>query len=234
MMAYNISVGLDNVVTATIVLVDYMDTIVRRNSTLRLLLKRWSQKLGYEFGIYPAYLYNYRLNIVAGKMHNKVPAVYIYQEIADQCIYHKILDANRKDDFCQRAHDIELEFELKSQILNNNIVDFLRKQKENGSQLYIISDFRLPSSDIKILLKRLNVLNLFDEVYSSCEFGMTKKDGSLYPAVIEKVKAKSNDIIMIGDNLKSDCINASNHGVRSVWLRKTLLQSIINRICQCI
>lgn len=230
----DIITGLNNTITAKIVFVDFMNTIVVRNCTLRHLLKKWSQKLGKEFGIYPAYLYNYRLNIVAGKMHNIVPAGFIYQEIADQCICHNIISDNRKNDFCQRAHDIELECELKTQKLNKKIADFIRKQKGNGAQVYLLSDFRLPANDIKIFLERFDILNFFNEVFSSCEFGMTKKDGSLYPAVIERIKANSNDIIMIGDNLNSDCINASNYGIRSFWLRKTLIQSIMYRICQCI
>ena len=233
-LSSNIIIGLDKAITAKIVFVDFMDTIVKRNCTLRHLLKRWSRKLGNEFDIYPAYLYNYRLNVLSGKMHNRVKADFIYQEIADQCICHNLLDAKRKIKFCQRAHDIEMECELKTHKLNKKIADFIRKQKGNGAQLYLLSDFRLPSGDIKLFLERFNILYLFNDVFSSCEFGMTKKDGSLYPAVIDKIKANSNDIIMIGDNLNSDCINASNYGVRSVWLRKTMIQSIMYRICQCI
>lgn len=215
----NISEGLFNELNKNIILIDCMDSIVYRNISLDDLLKKWANQMGEEFSIHKQFLLNYRREVVAGKMHNVVPIEMIYSEMADHCIYYKIIEKKEKELFCIRAHEIELDCEIQSQQLIEKTAVFLREQKTQGRKIYCVSDFRLPSSDILQFFMAKKIDKLFDEVFSSSEFGVTKKKGNLYPMVLSKINASPSECIMIGDNYKSDCVNANLNGIKSYWLK---------------
>lgn len=215
---YHISKGLNNELSKPIILVDCMDTVVSRNITLGGIFRKWSKQVGKEFGINHKYLELYRRNVASGAMHNTVSIEMIYREIAEQCIYFKILDKSKKRIFCLRSHEIEMDIELSSQKKLPKTVEFLKKEKLLNRQIYCVSDFRLPSSDIQKFFQKEKIGDIFNGVFSSSDAGLTKKDGSFYKYVLDKLQVKSDDCIMIGDNFKSDCINAAKNGIRGYWL----------------
>ena len=212
---YNIKKGYRNESHRPIVLIDCMGTIIRRNLSLMDIISKWAKKIGNEFDLHSRYLYNYRNSVVNGKMHNVVPISLIYQEIADQCIYYGVLNADKKTLFLDRCHEVEIDLELASQSFIPEAVSFLEEQKVNKCKIFCVSDFRLSSNDIEMFFKKQNIQDYFDGIFSSCDFGKTKKEGALYQAVLKKIDCSPSDCIMLGDNLKSDCINASKIGIES-------------------
>lgn len=227
---YDINIGLNYSTSNRIVFVDFMNTIVKRNCTLKHILYRWSKIIGSEFSIYSPYLFNYRMNVLAGKMHNIVPSTIIYEEIANQCVSHHLLDEDNKFNFCKRSYQVEIDLELKSQSLINKTIRYIEHQKKNNHEIYIISDFRFSAEDILFFLKKHQIIDYFKGVFSSCDFGVTKKEGRLYPIVLDKLQLNSSECIMIGDNFVSDCVHSSEYGIRAFWLRKSLIMSIIEKI----
>ena len=211
--------GLPQNTEKNIILTDCMDTIISRNTTLYGILKRWSKRLGNEFGIYPNYLYKYRCEVVEGRLHNVVPIDIIYEEIAEQCIFYKILNRNLKEIFCKRAYEIEMEEELKSQSIIKSTLSFLKEQNRKGKKIYCISDFRLSSNDISRFFSNKGIDYLFEEVVSSADVGLTKKQGDLYKYVIDRYCLDTNQCVMIGDNYKSDCLNATKQGITGCWIK---------------
>lgn len=198
-----------------VILVDCMDTIVYRDISLESLLALWAKRVGKEFNVYSKFLYNYRREVVASEMHNTVPIQVIYEEIFDHCEHFNIIQSCAKDDFIKKAHEIELEIELEHQYLIPNTVSLLKESKEKGAQIYCVSDFRLSANDITKFFSQQRIESLFNGVFSSCDVGKTKKDGDLYGCVLKAIGKDSSECIMIGDNYKSDCVNANKNGIKS-------------------
>lgn len=216
---YKIKRGYHNDANRRIVLMDCMGTIVDRDKSLEKILYEWARSVGKEFGLHSRYLFNYRYSVVIGKMHNVVPISLIYQEIADQCIYYGQMYESTKELFLKRCHEIELDYEIHSQHIIGEAASFIKEQKTNNHKIYCVSDFRLSADDISLFLKKQNVLNYFDGIFSSCDFGKTKKEGSLYEAVLKEIGSIPSDCIMLGDNMRSDCINASKRGIESYLIK---------------
>lgn len=217
---YGISLGLplDNDRT---ILIDCMDTIVTRDVSLDSLLSLWSKEMGKEFNIYTKFLLNYRRNVVLSAMHNTVNIEEIYGEIYDHCHYFGLIDTMiTKESFVKKAHRIELDIELRHQHVIDATVDFLRKEKASGKSVYCVSDFRLPGTDIKTFFTHKGIEDLLTGVFSSCDFGKTKKSGDFYRYVLSGINMKPSECIMIGDNMKSDCINASINGIKSYLFKR--------------
>lgn len=215
---YSVLEGLRNDLNKNIIFIDCMDSVVYREFSLDKLLSMWASQVGRTWGIKSDFLHYYRRQVVAGAMHNTVHINTIYKELAEQCVFYKLLSENDVDKFISDCHSIELNVELQSQHIIDKSKRFLCEQKQLNRRIFCISDFRLPSDDIKLFFKKQGVLSCFEDVFSSCDFGVTKKDGRLYPIIMDRIGANAKDCIMLGDNLKSDCINASINGIQSYWL----------------
>lgn len=216
---YNIEINLPNSFDK-VILVDCMDTVLYRNLSLESILKIWSKETSKRFGINRSFLSNYRSEVVSGAMHNTVPIETIYGEIYDHCSHFGLINSIQKNEFVRVAHQIELDTELKYLHVIPEIVELLRKSKSCGAQIYCVSDFRLSGADIKEFFSRQNIDYLFDDIFSSCDFGKTKKEGELYRLVLKKIQKAPSECIMIGDNLKSDCINSCKNEIKSYWIQK--------------
>lgn len=204
-----------------VILIDCMDTILYRDITLDYLLVLWSKKVGKEFNIYPKFLLYYRREVVKSAMHNTVPIEVIYEEIYNHCHYFGLIDSYSKEEFVTRAHQIELEIELKHHHPIAATIQFLEKAKASNLKIYCVSDFRLPSSDLVQFFSHLGIHHLFTDVFSSCDVGKTKKTGDFYQYILERIHQQPSQCLMIGDNKKSDCINAGKNGIKSFLIKKS-------------
>lgn len=210
---YNISLKLDNPLCKKVILTDCMDTVVSRNMPLDGVIKEWAKKVGKKYGLNERFLCRYRRDVVLGSMHNVVPIEKIYQELFMHCAYYGLLAESMENDFVHDVHKIELDIELGAQSLIAKTADFLACQKERGCKIFCVSDFRLPASDISQFFEHQKIGGLFDGVFSSCEIGKTKKEGSIYQTILDLIKESPSNCMMIGDNLKSDCVNACKNGI---------------------
>lgn len=217
---YRISTGLNNDTNKDVIFIDCMDSIIYRNCSLDRLLEKWSLRIYRKFNMSYKFLHYYRRQIQEGCMHNKTPINLIYNELAEQCVFYNLIEKERVNDFIRCCHTVELEIELQSQRLVSKTKVFLEQQKSLGRKIYCISDFRLPSKDILLFFRAQGVADYFNDIFSSCEFGKTKKQGDLYPSVLQLLSINPQHCIMLGDNLQSDCINASKYGIKSYWLNK--------------
>ena len=150
-------------------------------------------------------------------MHNIVPAEVVYEEIAEHCIYFGLLDASRRQEFCDASHDIEIRIELDSQSMIPSSCDFLRAAKERGSRIACVTDLRFSGDDVSQMLSAHGLLELFDWVISSADAGDTKARGGLYDYALNIVATDPSDCLMMGDGLQSDCVNAAKHGIQACW-----------------
>ena len=60
----------------------------------------------------------------------------------------------------------------------------------------------------------------FDHILISGAFGKGKPDTSIFKHALELVSASKDEVLMIGDNLMTDILGASQTGIQSVWINR--------------
>ena len=58
-------------------------------------------------------------------------------------------------------------------------------------------------------LNKMNIINYFEKVYTSEEFGIEKPDIKLFYYIITDIGCNKNEIVKIGDNFNND-VNSVN------------------------
>lgn len=77
--------------------------------------------------------------------------------------------------------------------------DFLRQLKVQGARLFVLT--ASPHVVTDICLKNNGVYDLFEQIWSVDDFGMTKSELELFDAVAQKIGCKPQDINYFEDNL---------------------------------
>jgi HAD superfamily hydrolase (TIGR01549 family) len=114
--------------------------------------------------------------------------------------------------FYQVCHEEEIILEMKSHFKNGKIIDWLKKIKKQKN-IYCISDFYLSKDDIIIFFSNLGIKDIFDDIFISSDYCLTKRTGNLYQKVVRDLGCSPSDCIMIGDNKISDKKNAQKNGI---------------------
>ncbi len=121
-----------------------------------------------------------------------------------------------------------LEHELKAESVslkpNIFMMDALKMAKANGIKTIAVSDMYLTSAEITRLLQEHGFEGLLDQVVSSADYGLQKKTGRLFGALLNEnmLPAKTpKRILHVGDDTKADGIMAEKHGLRSLVVYDT-------------
>lgn len=109
---------------------------------------------------------------------------------------------------------VEIETEINCCVLNKSIYNIYKYCRENKKKIIITSDMYLPIEVIKLILEKNNIY--FDEIFLSSDIGLTKKSGNLYRYILESLKINGKQLIHIGDNFKSDYLNAKKSKISSI------------------
>ena len=132
---------------------------------------------------------------------------------------YKQYESSIKDSFQSFYHaclKIEQYCEIGCLFQNRRIVRFLEKQKKLGVHVFILSDFYLNKDSIKLFLSSQNIdLTLFDDIIVSCDYNLQKKTGELFDYVLKKFSLDPKEVLMIGDNKKSDYLIPKKRGISS-------------------
>lgn len=119
----------------------------------------------------------------------------------------------------------------------------LRKVKK----LIVVSDMYLSRKDIEEILV-LNGYTEFEDIFVSCEYNVTKSNGKLFEAVLQKYPLSQYKILHVGDNVISDYEQPQKHKIKAIYISrntdkylnykkyrlndsKTLLGSVILKAC---
>ena len=139
------------------------------------------------------------LSVVLNKLYNKLVKKY----------------PNLDDTFIANANNIYFETELKHFSLNQEMLEFLKSEKNNGKKIFLVSDFNCRSGILKKWFSELKIIDIFDDIYSSSDFDKEKATTKLYRYLIKKLDIKPQDIIMFGDNVWSDVMMAKLCGLKA-------------------
>ena len=119
---------------------------------------------------------------------------------------------------CEGEYDEndEISTELSICKANPAALEFFNTVRKAGKRVVIASDMYLDRSIIENILTN-NGFNLEGvNVYVSSEYGLTKRSGNLFKKVLEIEGVKSNEVLHIGDNLRSDVIRPRLIGMKRV------------------
>ena len=100
-----------------------------------------------------------------------------------------------------------------------NVLEFLELCKSKNIKLYILTN-NLCQIQIQKLSK-LGILNFFDKIYTSEEFGIEKPDIKLIYFIMADIGCSKNEILKIGDSYKNDIENLITYDIYSFWFHNT-------------
>lgn len=115
--------------------------------------------------------------------------------------------------------DREIELEILSVRPRREAVALFEFAIRSGKKIVLASDMFLPRAVIEEMLKRCGVKG-WDTLYLSSEIGLRKDSGKLYRHILQQEGIEPKQMVMIGDNERSDVQIPLDLGIRTVHLVK--------------
>lgn len=102
-----------------------------------------------------------------------------------------------------RTPEREIELEIASVRPRKEVVALLNAAVANGKRVLLASDMFLPRDVIEAMLKKCGVAG-WHKLYLSSEIGLRKDTGRLYEHILAEERITPDQMLMIGDNERSD------------------------------
>jgi len=200
------------------IFVDCFNTIILRKEKKNRVFKNWAKALEEKYQIKWQRFYRSYKRINFWLCLKKIFKKFILQENFDLVLkkmYENLFKGRTEkvEDFITVAKNLYIEEEQKIHFVNNHFIDFLREQKKLGKKIYIVSDFYCSANEIKTWIRNLNIDDIFEDIFSSSDFGKEKSTRGLYKTLLKQLHLDAKDVIMIGDNLWSDYLMAKSCGL---------------------
>ncbi|VAW10218.1 hypothetical protein MNBD_BACTEROID03-150 [hydrothermal vent metagenome] len=218
---------IENAPLCKIIFTDFFDTLTHRTVHPHYAIKLWGKFLRRELGlnISPNELFAIRIDSLTylSKKH-KTRGIELPYELLTKEIYLRLLNVDILrdtpfDTFKRIFEHADYISEISVQFKNEKVIEGLVQFKEKGYRIYLVSDFFLPKRIIAKILEFHEISQLFEDVFISCSIGKSKESGSLYPYILETIGSKAEETIMIGDNMRSDILNAAKYGIQGIHTR---------------
>jgi HAD superfamily hydrolase (TIGR01509 family) len=107
---------------------------------------------------------------------------------------------------CEELIDLMNQYAYNEYLTNipakENVIDVLRKLKENGADLNVLT--ASPHRVLDPCLKRLGIFDLFTNVWSCEDFATTKADPRIYEMAAERLGRAVGEVIFLDDNYNAD------------------------------
>lgn len=146
----------------------------------------------------------------------------IYETLADKCKLTK--------EKVNRLIEIEIECEKKMLTTRKEIVKCLKYCRSVGKRVILVSDMYYTKEILRDILSENNIKE-FDDIYISCEFGMSKSNGLLkYVKNIYKEKR----CLHIGDDISADIVAGEFAGWNVFHINKAYDIAIKSPLYRCI
>lgn len=145
----------------------------------------------------------------------------------------KLGEINIKEVFIKRNYLMGKYFNLDIEkgLFNDLFVKFLYDEIEmvDGIEdllLYLSDKYKIFTASNGIFkmqenrLKKSNLDKYFDKIFVSDKIGYEKPDKKFFQKIMDLTKFSNDDLIMIGDSIKSDIIGAKNSKIKSIYFNK--------------
>lgn len=145
----------------------------------------------------------------------------------------KLGEINIKEVFIKRDYLMGKYFNLDVEkgLFNDLFVKFLYDEIEMVDEiedllLYLSDKYKIFTASNGIYemqenrLKKSNLDKYFDNIFVSDKIGFEKPDKKFFQKIMDLTKFSNDDLIMIGDSIKSDIIGAKNSKIKSIYFNK--------------
>lgn len=113
----------------------------------------------------------------------------------------------------EKALQVEVNFEQRSLVPNQSLINIAKKLQKNGAEIILVSDMYLHSDSLENLVSGLGVdLNLFRNIYSSADTVVSKHSGLIFPKIERDLGAVGSGFLHIGDSHNGDYVMAKKYG----------------------
>jgi len=203
------------------IFVDCFNTIIFRTTKRNCIFKNWAQELSEKININAKTIYKTYKKTNFGLCFKKLFTTFTLQEEFDVVLtkmYYKLAKKHNwleLSSFVKLAKEIYIKKELNSFKVNENLISFLQTEKNAGKKIYLVSDFYCKSDIFKFWFNNLNILNLFDNVFSSADFNKEKATTKVYKHLLKTLHLNPKQVIMYGDNVWSDVMMAKACGLNA-------------------
>lgn len=126
-----------------------------------------------------------------------------------------IYDEGKKYAFLKNIIECEFSCELECCFLNDDIADEIKKIRNSGYRVVLISDMYWPKEYIFRILSHCGFSIEKDDVFVSCDYACGKIDGKLYDIVLEKCNVSVGNLHHTGDNIISDYVIPLEKGIQT-------------------
>nr|MUH41061.1 hypothetical protein [Zobellia laminariae] len=210
-----------------ILFTDFFDTLVHRNVHPNYAIRLWGKfmvrELGMSFSSEKLFTIRNESLTYLGKKQNKSTLEVKYKDVIKE-VYNRLVNTGNLNNvpfakFKTLFEKADYIAEISVQFKNEELIDILSYYKEKGYLIYLLSDFYLSKKVITKILEHHKMGHLFEDVFISSTVGESKAKGGLYPYVLDKTNTDPKSVLMIGDNKKSDDINASKYEIESYHLK---------------
>jgi FMN phosphatase YigB (HAD superfamily) len=192
-------------------------------------MKLWGKLLIRELGLKLSsdQLFAIRIDALSYLSKNlRLKGIEISYEILIEEVYRRLVNSQYLagiplDHFKNIFKQADYISEISVQFKNDEIIAALETFKEKGYRIYLITDFFLSKEVISKILAFHKMSSIFDDVFVSCDLGLSKETGSIYPHVLEITNTQASETIMLGDNKRSDIVNSEKFGVRSIHTKNS-------------
>lgn len=160
-------------------------------------------------------------------LHNEFTNFYWECGIEDQHIFEKFfMKKYGKIDYKILAHAIIAYRHAKSPLLKpyRHVVKVLKKLKQKGVKLAVLSDAPRINAHIRLVEARLD--NLFDLIITYDDVKELKPSPKGFNLILKTLKVKPNECLMVGDNPPKDIEGAKKVGIKTCLTRYTRNEEI--------
>ncbi len=207
-----------------VVFTDFFDTLVHRIVHPHYAVKLWGKFLIRELGLFITVdeLFAIRIDALSylsekyGTRTLEVSYEDLLNEVYSRLVNSESLPNISFDYFRKIFMQADFVSEVSVQFKNEAIVDTIKTFKSKGYRVYLITDFFLSKEIIQKILHHHGMSSTFDDVFVSCDLAKSKASGSIYPYVLEATNSDPAETIMVGDNKKSDILNAEKHQIQGI------------------
>lgn len=207
----------------TTVFFDIFDTIVSRKIQPEYTKKVWAnhlvKRLDLPQNILDVYNKRNKLETALGEKNanNGYDWEFTYDSLLE-ALYTELNIKIAKEEFKKIATEIEVEIESSVQVADVKMLNEIKRLRKEHKKIYCISDMYLSKQMLTQIFTNLGIIDLFDDIYVSCEYLKSKRSGNLYKLVLKELKLKAKECIMVGDNKLSDYDNAKSNGIKAIHL----------------
>lgn len=189
----------------TTLFVDCFNTVIKRTVSPEDVLFSWSKALGERYGHHAAFFY-YAFAAAQRRLATRAlfrtgEAEFTFREamslIAEQ------MEGVDGEEFYQTALSLYVETEKQFQTANTALCEELAARKKAGCKLYLLSNFYCGKQVILEFLAHAGI-DLFDDVFVSCDLHRSKRTGALYRYALKQTGADRKHTCMIGDSRFGD------------------------------